>query len=170
MTHDQLAREAQEADRIRAMIAERSGKNISNAMKAMQDGPTSGWYGKAMEAVKDFANWGNEIGEMMKDSPAAQAYDSARVIMADVNRRVFEEPWFGKPVADILMDRQQNPLGRDRNVDQDYVRTEQEKGEEQATIHGKNEPQQEQESAWDKMYGSMQVAEQEHGQEQDAGK
>jgi hypothetical protein len=187
MTPEQISKEMQEADRIRATIAERLGERVSAAMKAMQDGPTSGWYGKAMEAHKE-----NKEGlERFRESGFGQAlgsvYDSGMNALADVNRRVIEEPWFGKPVADILFERQQGTVhgpGRDKLEEQEEAKAEQPVQEKEATvhgtnepqqepqetIHGKNEPQQEQESAWDKLYGNMQAAEQEHGQDQDAGR
>lgn len=92
--------------------------------------------------------------------------------MADVNRRVFEEPWFGKPVADILMDRQQNPMQRDRNVDQEAAQVE---PAEHTTIHGKQEqqePQKEQgkDTFWDDFFGKQQAAEQEQAHQQEQGR
>jgi hypothetical protein len=172
VTNDQIFREMQEADKTRAAMDKRSEENVSKSMRDVQDGPS--WYSKADEAVKDFANWGKEIGEMVKEGPAGQAFDAAQKAMADVNRRVFEEPWYGKPVADILMDRQQNPLGRDRNVDQDQGTVHgpaQEQGtiygqdqQEQTTIHGKND--QEKDNFWEQYLGQQQAAEREQQQDQ----
>ena len=187
MTHEQISREMEEADKIRAAINQRSDENVGKAMRDIQDGPASSWYGKADEAVKDFANWGKEIGEMVKEGPAGRAYDTARIAMMDVNRRLVEEAWYGKPVADILMDRQANPLNRDRNVDQDkaeqqgtiHGQAEQQQGtvhgkeeEEQTTVHGKNEPKQEQDNFWENFFGQQQAAEQEQqrGQGQEMGR
>ena len=83
------------------------------------------------------------------------------VIIADVNRRVFEEPWFGKPVADILFERQQGTVhgpGLDKPEDQEAARAGSEQitvhgqiaihgaQEEQTTVHGKNEPQPEEQT------------------------
>jgi hypothetical protein len=166
MTNDQIFREMQEADKIRASIEKKSEENVTKEVQDVQKGSVSEWYGNANKAVKDFANWGKEIGEMVKEGPAGQAFDATRITMADINRRVVEEPWFGKPVQDILFDRQQNPIQRDRNVDQDagkaepsqqgavHGQPEQQQGtihgqeqEEQTTIHGKNEPQKEQDNS-----------------------
>src|SRR5687767_12485431 len=126
MTHEQSAQESRDADQLRVMIAERSGKNISDAMKKMQDGPTSGWYGKAMEAHKE-----NKEGlEKFRESGFGQAlgsvYDSGMNALADINRRAIEEPWFGKPVQDILFDRQRNPMRpMERPEEQEEVKAEQ---------------------------------------------
>jgi len=164
----------QEADKIRAAMDKRSEENVSKSMRDIQDGPASSWYGKANEAVKDFANWGNEIGEAVKEGPAGQAFDTTRTVMADVNRRVFEEPWFGKPVADILFERQQGTVhgpSRDKPEEQDAAKVEPaqqgtvhgQEQQEQATIHGKNEPQQEKDNFWENFFGQQQAAEQERG-------
>ena len=153
MTHEQSARESQAADEIREAIVKQTEQNIFRPIKELQDSPGSSWYGKAMESVKDFANWGNEIGEMVKEGPAGQAFDTARHTMADINRRVIEEPWFGKPVADILFERQQSPMQRDRNVDQDV---------------GKQTQQQE--NFWENFFGQQQAAEREQQQGPEMGR
>jgi hypothetical protein len=113
-----------------------------------------------MESVKDFRDWGRDVGEQMKESPAMQAFDTARHTMADVNRRVFEEPWFGKPVADILFINQQKPT--DRTVDQDAGK--------QGTIHGQQKQEQGQENFWESFFGKQQAAEREQQQGPEIGR
>jgi hypothetical protein len=159
MTHEQSARESQEADKIRAAMEKQTQENVTKSVQDVQKGPVSSWYGKANDAVKDFANWGNEIGGMVKEGPAGQAFDSARDNMADINRRVFEEPWFGKPVADILFERQQNPMDRDKRVDQEIGK--------QGTIHDEQKQQEAgKDNFWDSFFGKNQAAEQDRGHDQ----
>jgi hypothetical protein len=157
MTHEQSARESMEADKIRAMISKRSEENVSKSVSDAQNGPTSGWYGKAIQDVRD-------IGQDMKEnSPASQAYESVRGAMADINRRVFEEPWFGKPVQDILFDRQQNPIDRDKRVDQEVGK--------QGTVHGEQKQQEAgKDNFWESFFGKNQAAEQEQQQGPELGR
>jgi hypothetical protein len=164
MTHEQSNRESQEADKIRAAMKEQSEANVTKAVQDMQNGPTSGWYGKANDAVKDFAEWGNEIGGMVKEGPAGQAFDSARHSMADINRRVFEEPWFGKPVADILFERQQGTVHG--KVEDQTVTKEESKQQEQGTVHGEQKQEQGKDSFWEEFFGKQQAAEQDRGHDQ----
>ena len=50
-------------------------------------------------------------------------WDGVYAAMADINRRVFEEPWFGRPVQDVL----HNIHSRAKDTDKDRL-VEQDKG------------------------------------------
>jgi hypothetical protein len=165
MTHEQSNRESQEAERIRGILEKRSNEMVSKAMKDIQDGPASGWYGKAQDAVKNdrqqwYANLDKireGVADWQQNSAAARIYDGTRAAFADTIRR-FEERWFGSPTQDILFERQQPTIhglnrhqatmhsDRGKPEDQEAAKGEPAqqtmvhgKEEEQTTVHGKDE-------------------------------
>jgi hypothetical protein len=181
MTHDQMVRESQEADRIRASTEKKAEESVTKEVQDVQKGPVSEWYGNAMKAVEEFGKGLDKFRESGMGQALGNMYDSGMNAMADINRRVVEEPWFGKPVQDILFDRQRNPIQRDRNVEQEAAKAEpaqqgtvhgqpEQQQEEQTTVHGKNEPQQGQDNFWEEFFGKQQAAEVEQSNQQEQGR
>ena len=191
MTHEQSARESQEADRIRGILEKRSNEMINKAMQDVRDGPTSGWYGKAEDAVKkDRQEWyanldkiREGVADWQQNSAVARIYDGTRAA-ADVIRR-FEERWFGSPTQDMLFERQQptiHSLNRhqatihgDRAKPEDQVAATGEPAQ-QGTIHGqegaekkeveeKTAGQKAEDRYWEEFYRQHNGPEQDHGQD-----
>jgi hypothetical protein len=194
MTHEQSARESQEADRIRGILEKRSNEMINKAMQDVRDGPTSGWYGKAEDAVKkDRQEWyanldkiREGVADWQQNSAVARIYDGTRAAAADVIRR-FEERWFGSPTQDMLFERQQPTIhglnrhqatmhsDRGKPEDQEAAKVE---PAQQTTIHGKDEKKESNfiesiekasDNYWKEFY-NQHGQDQDHGRDQDMGR
>lgn len=135
MTPEQIFREMQEADKIREGMLARAAEKTQEAVDKLRESPMAEWYGKAQEML--------------------------RGPIEDIRRRVVEEPWFGKPVADILYERQQGNLGRQTNkVEEDPGKKEPEQNAEA------EKAQTEKENLWERLWGSQKDAGQERGRDE----
>jgi hypothetical protein len=79
----------------------------------------------------------------MRQETMGQIYDGVRGVMADIHRRVIDEPWFGKTTQDVIYNQQFSRGDANRNVDQD-PETSQEAKQEAAlmeSFYGKSEGQ-----------------------------
>lgn len=97
MANARIFRETQAADQLR------------DRMQQLRQGPG--------ERQAQQANWQRTAGDLWQGVYSA---------MADINRRVFEEPWFGRPVNDVLQhvqSRVDRSANKDRPVDQNAEQT-----------------------------------------------
>ena len=96
MTREQINREMQEADRIRAGMLARVAERVGKEVGELREGTAAEIYGKIQDVVS---------------GP-----------LADIRRRVVEEPTYGKTIFDVVYDRQHqgNIWGKDdKPVDQE---------------------------------------------------
>ena len=96
MTREQINREMQEADKIRAGMLARVAERVEQNVGKLREGTAAEIYGKIQDVVS---------------GP-----------LADIRRRVVEEPTYGKTVFDVVYDRQHsgNIWGTDNKpVDQE---------------------------------------------------
>ena len=173
-------------------MEKRSKETIDKTMQDMQNGPMSGWYGKAEDAVKkDRQEWyanldtiREGVADWQQNSAAARIYDGTRAAFADTIRR-FEERWFGSPTQDILFERQQptiHGLNRPQAAMRDGRRQPEEQSAakvepaQQGTIHGQDEKKEgnlkesiekASDNYWKEFYGQHQGQEQDHGHDQE---